>query len=312
MIRDGQYIISYFLGELAADEEARLEAQCFNDEDFANQIFIVEDELIDAYTGSELSDETRRRFERFYLTTDARRERVALARALRRHYRTTATSATTFAAAARPRFFFNLASWRERLFARPLPLYALGIMLLGALLFGVWWSRRSRQPIAPNEARRITTDRTPLVIISPTPNIAATPTPAPVSPTIQPSPTPTPRKPTASPPQPVVAFFTLRPGVLRDENAREQLIKISPTTSTVALRFVLPDSEGEIFRAELHTSEGATILTSRRLIASNINGTRAVTLRAPASLLPPRDYLVRLFDERNDPIASYIFRVERR
>lgn len=78
-------IVAYLLGELTEEESEQFEGECFAGEDWPAQIIPVEEDLIDAYLRDELTPEQRQRFERNYLTTEARRERVAMVAALLRH-----------------------------------------------------------------------------------------------------------------------------------------------------------------------------------------------------------------------------------
>ena len=77
-----KFIFKYFLGELEPEECLRVEQRCFENEDFAEKLFAVEDRLIEAYLGDELDPQQRRHFETNYLVTDARREKYELVRYL--------------------------------------------------------------------------------------------------------------------------------------------------------------------------------------------------------------------------------------
>jgi methionine-rich copper-binding protein CopC len=78
-------IIAYLLEELPEDDLERFEDECFAQESWPTQIDLVEEDLIDAYLRHELVPERRQRFERNYLTTETRQERVSIAAALLRH-----------------------------------------------------------------------------------------------------------------------------------------------------------------------------------------------------------------------------------
>ena len=78
-------IIAYLLKELPEDDLERFEDECFAQEDWPTEIDPVEKDMIDAYLRGELTPERRQRFERDYLTTEARQERVSMAAALLRH-----------------------------------------------------------------------------------------------------------------------------------------------------------------------------------------------------------------------------------
>lgn len=70
---------AYLLQELTEEEAERYEEQCFAQEEWPAELESAEQELIDAYLKNELSKDRRLRFEKNYLTTDARKARVLLA-----------------------------------------------------------------------------------------------------------------------------------------------------------------------------------------------------------------------------------------
>src|SRR5215210_4154430 len=77
-------IIAYLLEELPDEDAEQFEDACFAEESWPSRLDLAEEDLIDAYLRNELTPERRQRFERNYLTTPAREERVILAAALLR------------------------------------------------------------------------------------------------------------------------------------------------------------------------------------------------------------------------------------
>jgi len=73
---------AYLLQELTEAEAERYEEQCFAQEEWPSELESAEQELIDAYVNNELSKARRLRFEKNYLTTDARKARVLTAQSL--------------------------------------------------------------------------------------------------------------------------------------------------------------------------------------------------------------------------------------
>lgn len=74
-------ITAYLLNELSEQDAQRFEEECFAQGEWPEvEIECAEEDLIQAYLKNELSRERRRRFEKHYLITDARRERLLLAR----------------------------------------------------------------------------------------------------------------------------------------------------------------------------------------------------------------------------------------
>jgi methionine-rich copper-binding protein CopC len=78
-------IIAYLLEELPEEELEQFEDECFAGDNWPSQINSVEEELIDDYLRGDLTQQQRQHFERNYLITEARRERVLVAAALLRH-----------------------------------------------------------------------------------------------------------------------------------------------------------------------------------------------------------------------------------
>lgn len=78
-------ITAYLLGELPDEESERFEEECFASNNWPDQIGPAENDLIDAYLRRELTPEQHQHFELNYLSTKARRERVAAAVALLAH-----------------------------------------------------------------------------------------------------------------------------------------------------------------------------------------------------------------------------------
>ena len=69
----------YLLGELAEAEQAALEQELLIDRGKFDQVWAVENELVDSYVRGEMSRADRKRFESHYLATPLHRERVAIA-----------------------------------------------------------------------------------------------------------------------------------------------------------------------------------------------------------------------------------------
>ncbi len=79
-----QELVRYLLGMLPDDEAERLDEESIADKDLALRLEAVEHDLIDAYVSGTLGGETLGRFEACYLTSPLRREKVSVARGLRR------------------------------------------------------------------------------------------------------------------------------------------------------------------------------------------------------------------------------------
>ena len=308
-------IIRYFLGELPADEAGQFEEKFFADERFAESVFVVEDELVEAYARGELPDDQRARFEHNYLTTKARREDLALTQGLAR----LSSLARPEVTGARPAGGLFLFWSRLSPAARLWPAYAACLLLLA--LSGFWWwglLDRGARPQAGREGGGIAM-RDP----SPQPTVAPPAPPAVAPPTAQqnseggsdpsrPQSLPDAGRRATSPPRrtvPAVAVFSIHPGLLRSEDGGEQVLSIPSAARTVRLRAVLKNGAGSVRRAELLTADGEHVLTRSRLEVVPGRGGNFISLAVPARLLTARVYLLRFFDGDDEPVESYTFRV---
>lgn len=94
-----QQVRVYLLGELRDEEQCRVvEERLLTDNDFCEQIEMVEDELIEQYLDGELSEKERVQFEQCFLQTKERREKFSVARSINRY----ATSRSTPSPASEP------------------------------------------------------------------------------------------------------------------------------------------------------------------------------------------------------------------
>src|SRR5689334_22723866 len=75
-------LVRYLLGQLTDEEAERVDELSIADEEAAWRLRAAEDDLVDAYVRGRLDDLTRSRFERVYLVTPKRREKVKFARQL--------------------------------------------------------------------------------------------------------------------------------------------------------------------------------------------------------------------------------------
>ena len=84
----------YLLGApLEAEQQREIEERLLTDDDFCEQIEIVEDDLIEQYLNEELSPAERVKFEAGFLSTAERREKLRVARALNKYVSAKATPA---------------------------------------------------------------------------------------------------------------------------------------------------------------------------------------------------------------------------
>jgi hypothetical protein len=80
-----QQLTRYLLGALSEEEAERLDQLSIADEEFALRLNVVENDLVDAYVRGELKGEAQDRFDKYYLSSPKRLEKVEFSRALLRH-----------------------------------------------------------------------------------------------------------------------------------------------------------------------------------------------------------------------------------
>ena len=79
---DEKLIVQYLLGNLSEEEQVRIEDRAFSDSAYMGALEAAEADLIDAYVHNELSQAERLGFERRFLTSSNRRNKVEFARDL--------------------------------------------------------------------------------------------------------------------------------------------------------------------------------------------------------------------------------------
>ena len=78
-------IKKYLLGQLAGADLEEIERRVLTDDDFHEEVQIMEDELVDEYVNAELSPDERRLFEKNFLADSESRNKLRLGYALDRH-----------------------------------------------------------------------------------------------------------------------------------------------------------------------------------------------------------------------------------
>lgn len=74
----------YLLGQLAGEERDQFEQRLFSDNDVFEELLATEDELIEASIGNELAPSEVVQFEKYFLITSDRKEKLQFRRALQR------------------------------------------------------------------------------------------------------------------------------------------------------------------------------------------------------------------------------------
>jgi hypothetical protein len=317
----------FLLGESTERERAEVEDRLLSDEGFYERTIAAEDDLMDAYVRGELPASERERFEKAFLSTAPRRERVEFARGL-------AESATRLheAGSVGPRSALAPVGSSHRkgflaaLFpSRPALSYALAAAAITVVAVGVWLAvDRMRAGVEPQQARTedvaphkpeqrpLQDDRSS---VPPQPKKEAdgslTQEPGNVIPEAARTPE---RESKRKPPtRPVFATITLAPGSLRDGSAAGSLV-IPRGATQVRLRLQLDGDDYQTYHAVVSTPEGRRIWAGSARKERQKNA-HSVVITPPAASLQRGDYVVELSGavagSRSEPAAAYSFRVIR-
>jgi len=79
---ENRLIVRYLLGDISEEENLRVENRAFAEPAYMDQVLATENDLIDDYVQGRLASSERERFERLFLTSAERREKIDFARAL--------------------------------------------------------------------------------------------------------------------------------------------------------------------------------------------------------------------------------------
>src|SRR5262245_58458661 len=74
------HLIRYLLGCLPEEEAERVDEESIVDDELAERLRLVEDDLVDAYASGTLTGERHERFESSYLASRRRRKKAAFAK----------------------------------------------------------------------------------------------------------------------------------------------------------------------------------------------------------------------------------------
>ncbi len=334
---DNQKITDYLLGNLSETETEHFDELGFVDDDFANQLNVVEKDLVDSYVKGELSGERLNRFKSYYLATPLRREKVEVAESLqifidKKHSEVekeelVIASEKTNANLSRFSSFFPF-------LANPKAAMQLGVIAILLLFFvvGIWFiALRPNQQLNENIVQKTPTpqtdsnvDITPKITpepmkeiaiinenveIQPTPNPESTPIKTP-KPTVEPKTSPS--KPTKTPPKVSLATFVFSPPVRGGSKVKQ--ITIPENIRDVAITLQLEFDDFQNYRTALiDQTNGKSLWQSGKLNSKKTSENNSINIRFSAKLLENKIYLIRVSGIYNsgqaEVISSYPFRV---
>lgn len=150
--RERHSVRRYLLNQLTTSEQQAVELKLLSDEAFADELEIVEDELIDEYLRGELSTKERASFEKYFLAHETRQRKLQAGEALKRHFHKVSPNPIPSAPSSNLGFFGS--------FLRS-PSFAVAVSIIGVAVIGVvgWYalfseSNLQKGRLALNEAYR--------------------------------------------------------------------------------------------------------------------------------------------------------------
>jgi cell division protein FtsB len=302
----------YLLGALPEAEQLRLEERFFADSETLEQIWAVENELIDAYVRDQLTGAERAQFERHYLAAPDHRERVAFARELLHVADETgaAEAANVIARAAPPAESF----WTKLLASLRAPQFALGAAAAAVLLLlaGGWWfinerarwREQAQAELRAAEQQRLEQEKQLAQQRARTEALNAElerlrQQPSPVAPT------PAPR---AS-----VFSFLLLPTIRGGE--QQPTLKIPPGTDQVRFQMKLERNDYPRYQVSLRPVDGGATVELPRVNVVSRRAGALVSVNLPAAKLTRGDYILTLTgvdsSGATEQVNRYFFRVSK-
>jgi hypothetical protein len=337
-VQDEKQVKAYFLGELAEEDTLNIEMRCFDDEGFAEQAFIVEDELIEAYLDGTLSNEECQHFEDNYLVTSARRTRLELVRNLKSGKLADTKQPAPLAAFSGKKkpLIASPSNWRNRFWNPQFKLgFAVGLgLLLLVLCMGLFRFLTHPNATDVERSKGGGASETDLTSSSPSTNNPPSIAKTAASPEIfndsdeQPKITnQTIKKPfekkkdaladlaekqrTESKTTRQIAFgVILSPGSARDDMVKSQYVNYSPKAKFTQINLSEVEVNRPTARIELQTAEGKMVWQKANLkVQKWADGKKYVTVQIPREYLSEQTFVVVLYD-REEQIADYVFRAK--
>ena len=307
----------FLLSEMAEEERIAFEERFIADEDLFEQTRVVEDELIESYIRNTLSVAEKEKFERLFLSTESRRQRVAFTRKMLNQFNEhSAVAKKTETAEGNPPV------WNLILEFFKTPKFAFGaVFTLLLLTFGGWFLLRN--PKQTEVVQQITPP--PTIQIMPTippdqnqnssvnsnTNVAEK---IPDNKNSLPNANktlPNKNQNTNKPAEnlsifnPMLALFA---GNVRSEG-KMPVLNLPKNALGASLQLNLESQDYKIYQVEIIDADGNPVLKNNRQTAKGLK----INIFAPAKKLRRGDYLVKVsaLNPQNEieSVADYSFRV---
>jgi hypothetical protein len=299
--------VRYLLGDLTDDEQVEVEDRAFADHQYMERMLAVEDDLIDNYLRGSLSQLQRDQFEKRFLTSEQRRQKIEFARALAE------VSSRSVPASQQVTSSSSSSSWEAFIGLlrnlSPVVKFSLATASLVGVI-GVGWLigqtitlrrelKRPSQEQAVNEPSRPAEPQ-------PEPKQPAQAQPA------QPQPAPPPAPPAAPP---TLATLVLFPGISRSASDLPRLV-IPQTSHLTRLEVGLERTDDyRNFGVEVRSSQGRVVWRRDRLQPQQSQAGRIINLLVPGSVFRTGQYELALKgstdDQKTEDVRFYYFDVRK-
>ena len=302
-------LCQYLLGKLAEDEQRQIEEQLMTRDDLFQQLQVLEDELIDGYLRETLSEKDREAFEKHFLSSTERHQKVEFAQAFRSYVAVANEAAEKVPSKSSPWQTFWAALRTPTLALR----YGFPVVLMAVLVGGLrmastiqrlntkvaqirteqgGWQEREQQLQQQFEEQRRRSQELEQQLVHTQAQGQKLPETS-LS----------------------TLALVLSPGLVRDSGTLKKVMCTSETR-LVQLELELSDHKYENYRAVLQDSEGSEICILNKAKPKRLGSNQFIVLPFPANFLPSDDYSLKLSGVSStgefDPLGTYSFRVLRR
>lgn len=323
-----EMISEFLLKQLPEAESDAIEEKFFTDPDFFERICAVENQLVDHYIRGRMSRKEQELFERNYLITPARRQKVAFAKSLARATSQVQTAEVREVNKTRET---SVSGWRTfwsslRAFSLvPKMAMALAVILAIGSLWAVFKINALRRDlIAADQERqsfeqrqqdlnRKLQDLERKVSQGNTQNEILAKELENLRQQREELEKPKPQPQTTVPAPASIASFLLLPGSVRGSESAKSLV-LTPKTETVQIQIKFDSNDYSNYQVQVRTVEGTQVFSQRDLKARAGKDGATVSVKIPAKKLAKNDYLLTLSgaDPSQQPVEveKYFFRVK--
>lgn len=269
----------YLLRELPEPQQEQIEMRLLTDQEFGRRLAIAQDDLVDDFVTSRLSNHEEQRFREHYLITLERQQKIGFAAALDR-YVTKTTRARKEPAFQSMGTYVSAKPFRSALAMAGL------LLLFGTGFFILWRAQSGQQKDLQQEFARVNhpeeTESLPYSLLKQSSG--------------------------------KTAVLTLRENVVR-EDGDSRKVEIGPGVTLVRLLLELGVGSYSSFNVRLQTANDHELASLRNMKARDAEGAQFIVINVPAEFLTSDDYQLRLTgissDGRATDLGLYPFRVIR-